>query len=73
MRKTDEAARKAALLEGMRHALGPQGRQAALETIARRGPRYGTDPDDRLMIVRISPDGTRVRVADCVFVPEARE
>lgn len=66
-----EEGRKANLLEGLRHALSPEGRQAALATISGRGPRYGADPDDPSMLVRISPDGRRVRgrVIDGDFIP----
>jgi hypothetical protein len=69
---TTEEGRKANLLEGLRHALTPEGRQVALATISVRGPRYGADPDDPSMLVRISPDGRRVRgrLIDSDFIPE---
>lgn len=69
---TTEEGRKANLLEGLRSALTPEGRQVALGTISARGPRYGADPDDPSMLVRISPDGRRVRgrLIDSDFIPE---
>lgn len=67
-----EAGRKAKLLEGLQYALTPEGQQSALLKVAERGPRYGVDPDDPSMLLRISPDGRRVRgrMIDGDFIPE---
>ena len=69
---SSEEARKADVLGGLRRALSPEGQSAALGRIAARGPRYGTDPDDPTMIIRLSPDGRKVRgrVIDGDFIPE---
>jgi len=67
-----DEARKANVLEGLRRALSPEGQASALGRIAARGPRYGTDPDDPTMILRLSPDGRKVRgrIVDGDFIPE---
>ena len=67
-----EEGRKANLLDGLRQALSPQGRAAALADISARGPRFGADPDDPSMLIRISQDGKRVRgrLIDGDFIPE---
>lgn len=67
-----EAGRKAKLLEGLQYALTPDGQRSALLRVAERGPRYGADPDDPSMLVRVSPDGRRVRgrMIDGDFIPE---
>lgn len=64
--------RKASLLEGLRHALAPEGQAAVLARISAGGPRYGSDPDDPTLLVRITPDGKRVRgrLIDGDFIPE---
>jgi hypothetical protein len=67
-----EEGRKANLLDGLRQALSPQGRAAALADISARGPRFGADPDDPSMLIRISQDGKRARgrLIDGDFIPE---
>ena len=67
-----EQGRKANLLDGLRHALTPEGQAAALANISARGPRYGADPDDPTLLVRISQDGKRARgrLIDGDFIPE---
>jgi hypothetical protein len=69
---TSEQGRKANLLDGLRRALTPEGQAASLASISARGPRYGADPDDPTLLVRISPDGKRVRgrLIDGDFIPE---
>lgn len=69
---TSEEGRKAHLLDGLRHALAPEGRAIALARISARETRYGADPDDPSMLVRIAQDGKRVRgrLIDGDFIPE---
>lgn len=67
-----EDARKANVLEGLRRALTPEGQASAIARVAARGPRYGADPGDPSMLVRIAPDGRKVRgrMIDGDFIPE---
>ncbi len=69
---TSDAARKAAVLEGLQRALAPDGQAAVLGRIAARGPRYGTVPNNSSLLVRVAPDGrrTRGRMIDGDFIPE---
>jgi hypothetical protein len=65
-----EEAIKRNLIDALKLALSPEGQTKALETIARRGPRYGSDPADPSLLVRVSSDGKRERghLIDGTFV-----